>query len=233
MSLFHPINVKCPFCDELVTVSAVGSVNADRRPDFRDAILDNNFQDTTCGSCKESFRLQPKFNYLDAGRGQWIAAMPGPDFERFLTIEDEVTALFAKSYGKKAPAAAQDVGKGLAVRLTFGWPAIREKILARAHDMDDVSLEIMKLDLLRKLPSAPLAPGIELRLVDVTDDELVFVWLKTLNEEPLEQFATPKGWYSGIVDAPAPWKAVRARLVDGPFVDMQKLYMGDGRNAAE
>ncbi|MFT7058501.1 MAG: hypothetical protein ACJASV_001002, partial [Pseudorhodobacter sp.] len=178
MSLFHTISVKCPFCGEVARVSAVGSVNADRRPDFRDAILDNNFQDTTCEACDKSFRLQPEFNYLDAGRGQWIAAMPAAGFPDYLRYEDMVTELFAQSYGAKAPAAAQTVGQKLAVRVTFGWPAIREKLLASAHEIDDVALELMKLDLLRKLPSAPLSPGIELRLVDVTETEMAFVWLR-------------------------------------------------------
>lgn len=233
MSLFHPINVKCPKCEAQVTVEAVGSVNADRRPDFREAILEDRFQDTTCGACDHSFRLQPEFNYLDAGHGQWIAAMPAPDMPRYLEIEDVVSALFAQSYGPKAPKAARDVGDKLSVRLTFGWPAIREKLLCGAHDLDDVVLEMMKLDLLRKLPSAPMGPGIELRLVAVADDNFAFCWMQSAREEVLEQFVCPRGWYDGIATDPDAWASVRAQLSDGAFVDMQKLYMGAGRAAAE
>jgi len=233
VSLFHPITVKCPFCDELVTVNAVGSVNADRRPDYRDAILEDRFQDTTCGSCEKSFRLQPEFNYLDAARRQWISALPAADMPNYLALEDEMTELFATSYGSKAPVAAQDVGKTLDVRVTFGWPAIREKLFARANNIDDVSLEIMKLDVLRQLPSAPLGPGIELRLVDMLGDDMIFAWLRTQAEEALEQFKVPAAWFHGIADNPDPWTAIRIKLTNGPFVDMQKLYMGEGRSAAE
>ncbi|MEM6371453.1 MAG: CpXC domain-containing protein [Pseudomonadota bacterium] len=233
MSLFHPLTVKCPNCEAEVTVEAVGSVNADRRPDFRDAILEDAFQDTTCGACETSFRLQPEFNYLDAGRGQWIAAMPAPDLPRYLELEDVVTDLFERSYGAKAPRAARDVGDKLAVRLTFGWPGIREKLLVGTHGLDDVVLEMMKLDLLRTLPSAPLGPGVELRLVDVTDENLGFCWIRSDTEEGMEQFTCPRAWYDGIAANTDGWDSMRAQLTNGSFVDMQKLYMGAGRAAAE
>ncbi len=233
MSLFHPLTVKCPNCEAYVMVEAVGSVNADRRPDFRDAIMDNAFQDTTCGACEHTFRLQPEFNYLDAGRCQWIAAMPAYDMPRYLEMEDVVADLFEKSYGAKAPKAARDVGDNLNVRMTFGWPSMREKLIAAANDLDDVVLEMMKLDMLRTMPSAPLAPGVELRVVAVTDVDLAYCWMRSDTEEVIQESVCPRGWYDGIAADPEPWANLRSQLTDGAFVDMQKLYMGAGRAAAE
>jgi hypothetical protein len=232
MSLFHSINVDCPFCKDTVTVMAAGSVNADRRPDFREAILEDRFQDTTCGTCNKSFRLQPEFNYLDAGRGQWIAAMPAARMPGYLQAEDDVAELFDRSYGKGAPKAAQGVGSALKMRLTFGWPAIREKLLAREHDLDDTVLEMLKLDLLRELASAPLSPGIELRLVGLTGHVMGFAWIETQSEKAIEQFTLARSWYDGITTSAEAWSATRDRLTNGAFVDMQKLYMGQGRAAA-
>lgn len=232
MSLFRSVNVKCPNCEEEMRIAAVGSVNADRRPDLRAEILENTFQEFICASCGETSRLQPEFNYLHAGGGLWIAAMPATRFPYYLEHEDEAVALFEETYGAKAPARAQDVGQTLDVRVTFGWPAVREKLLLREHDLDDVIVEMMKMDLLRKLPSAPLAPGVELRLVRVTESDFVFVWLRTASEEAIEEFTTPVGWYKLIADDPEPWGAVRAQIDNGPFVDMQKIYMGPGRAAA-
>ena len=34
MSLFHPVNLVCPACGAVIVMQAVGSVNADRRPDL-------------------------------------------------------------------------------------------------------------------------------------------------------------------------------------------------------
>lgn len=233
MSLFRPANLVCPNCEALIAMQAVGSVNADRRPDFRDAILDDDFQDVTCGSCGKSFRMQPQFNYLDVGRSQWIAGFPAMQMPEYLSFENEVAELFSSSYGAKAPKAAQEVGQALDVRLTFGWPAIREKIFARARKLDDVVLELLKLDVLRRLPEASLAPGIELRLVDFVAelDQLVFVWLESASETALQEVRVSMSAYNSIVENPEPWNGVRAILEDGAFVDMQKLYMGEGRKA--
>ena len=232
MSLFHPLNVVCPFCEAVVTMEAVGSVNADRRPDLRDAILEDHFQDTACNSCGESFRLQPQFNYLDAGRRQWIAALPAVRMPHYLEAEDEVSDLFDRSYGKKAPAAAQAVGRDLDVRITFGWPAIREKLLARANDLDDTVLELLKLDIIRRIPKAPLGPGIELRLTAIMERQLAFAWINAQAEDAIEELLVPRDWYDAIAGDDEAWKATRDRLEDGPFVDMQKLYMGQGRAAS-
>lgn len=231
MSLFRPMNIACPSCGELVTMPAVGSVNADRRPDFRDAILDSSFQNATCGACGDSFRLQPNFNYLDAGNQQWIAGLPANRMPDYLATEDEVTALFDTSYGKSAPKAAQDVGDSLDVRVTFGWPAMREKIFIRQNGLDDIIIEMLKLDFLRRLPKAPLAPGTELRLVGIQDDELRFHWVDSTTETVKSGIAVLRSAYDSIASHPDAFAKLRSRLETGPFIDMQKFYMGEGRAA--
>ncbi len=232
MSLFHPVNLVCPHCGKAVTMQAVGSVNADRRPDFRDDILEDRFQDTICESCGKGFRLQPEFNYLDVGRGQWIAAMPGPRMPDYLEVEDEVLAVFESSYGAAAPPAARDIGAGLTRRLTFGWPALREKIIAQEAGIDDVALEILKLDMLRSMDQARLGPGVELRLVRDLGADLAFVWLATASEVSAgDGFLVARYAYDAVAADPEPYAELRASLSDGPFVDMQKLYIGRGRGA--
>ncbi len=225
MSLFQPKNLVCPACKALVSMDAVGSINADRRPDFREAILASDFQDVTCGSCHAAFRLQPEFNYLDVGRGQWIASFPAARMADYPLEEAEAVQLFAQSYGDRAPAMAREVGKGLSVRVTFGWPAIREKLLIREHGLDDVIVEMAKLDLLRRLPEAPMKPGVELRLVNATDDTLVMVWLQADTEAVIEELIVPRALYDAIAAASDDWAPLRARLTEGAFVDMQRLYM--------
>jgi len=233
MSLFKPQNLTCPSCGQEVTVRVAGSINADRRPDFRQAILDNSFQDTTCARCETSFRVQPRFNYLDIENGMWIAAMPGPDMSDYLAIEDSARATFEGSYGASAPQAAQDIGGALNTRLTFGWSAIREKLLIASLGLDDVVVEQVKLDLLRRLPDAPLRPGVELRLVGMEDGRMQFRWLETLGEAGIEQVELDRSLYDLIAADREGWAAITEQLTDGMFVDMQKLYMGQGREDEE
>lgn len=226
MSLFHPVNLVCPNCGAAITMRAVGSVNADRRPDYRDDILEDRFQDVTCEACGTSSRLQPQFNYLDAGRGQWIAAFPAHRVQDHRELIAEISELFEESYGAGAPEAAQAVGEGLDVRLTFGWPAVREKLYLREHGLDDEIIEMMKLHMLRKLPSAPIQAGVELRCVGVTDDLLVFAWIETASEKGIETIQAPREIYDTIAANVEGWQQVRNTLQDSAFVDMQKLYMG-------
>lgn len=232
MSLFMTTTLHCDACDTTSDFQAAGSVNADRRPDLRDEIMENRFQMVDCPSCGEPMRLEPMFNYLDMELGLWIGAYPPRRIVDYLALEDEVQVLFDESYGKDASAAAQDVGASLQPRLTFGWAATREKLFLQKQDIDDVTVEMLKLDLLRRLPDAPLRPGVELRLVDILEDQLVFVWLDTATEEVLEEFEANRALLTAIEDAADDWAPVRESLTKGMFVDMQKLYIGEGRDAA-
>ena len=230
MSLFQPVNLVCPHCAALIVMDAVGSINADRRPDFRDAILADRFQDTTCGTCGRSYRLQPDFNYLDAGRRQWIAAFPAARVQDFRAAEAEVRLLFDQSYGRAAPAAARAVGETLDLRLTFGWPALREKLLARQEGLDDVTLELLKLDIARNSPRIPFGTGSELRLFAVVDGALALVWLDSATEAGGDEVIAERARYDGIAADPA-WSGLRDRLAEGPFVDVQRLYLAAERAA--
>ena len=232
MSLFETTTIQCPACDTTTEFEAAGSVNADRRPDLRDAILDNSFQNVRCPSCGEAMRLEPVVNYLDVELGLWLAAYPPRQIGDYLALEDQVKGLFDESYGVAASDAAQTVGAGLLPRLTFGWPGTREKLLLRQHKLDDVAIELLKLDLLRRLPEAPLRPGVELRVAGVSDDGFDFVWIETASEDVLQRFKASMALLDEIEGNPDGWAPLRASLTKGMFVDMQKLYLGEGRDAA-
>lgn len=232
MSLFVPMNLTCPACAEVFTYEAVGSVNADRRPDLRVEILQGKFQTVACSACAHEFLLEPDFNYLDVGRGQWIAALPARALRDHLESIVEKQAVFDLSYGYQAPEAARAVGRSLQPRLVFGWPALREKLVLQEIGFDDVIWEVAKLDLLRSLPDAPLAEGVDLRLLGGGDDMLDLAWIRADSEEHLNDFQVSRDLYDGISAAPAPWAAVQALLAASMFVDIQKLFMGAGEDAA-
>lgn len=228
MSLFSTNSITCAKCGEIFTMEVVGSINADRRPDLREAILSDSFQDSTCPSCGNAFRLEPSFTYVDAARGQWILSMPAREMPGYRAAESQAASLFARSYGADAPQAAQEVGVHLVPRLTFGWPAAREKLLIRELGLDDAVVEMVKLDLLRRVPEAPLAPGVEMRLVGLENERLRFAWLGAEDEGVLSDVSIGRELYDVIAADTAGWAEIRELLTDGNFVDMQKTYMGDG-----
>ena len=231
MSLFSNNSINCAKCGEIFTMEVVGSINADRRPDLREAILADSFQDSTCPSCGNASRLEPSFTYVDAGRGQWILSMPAREMPAYRAAEAQAASLFARSYGADAPKSAQEVGVSLVPRLTFGWPAAREKLLIRELGLDDTVVEMVKLDLLRRVADAPLAPGVEQRLVGMENERMRFVWLGAADEGVLSDVSVGREIYDVIAADTTGWGEIRELLTDGYFVDMQKTYMGDGSPA--
>ena len=109
-----------------VDFQAAVSVNADRRPDLRDAILDGSFQRMPCPKCSKHFRLDPQLTYSEVGRGQWIAAFPIAKLGTWKEFEDVARTSFNQAYGPQASAMARELGAGMKPRVTFGWGGLRK-----------------------------------------------------------------------------------------------------------
>lgn len=231
MSLFTQSNFTCDNCQHVYAMDVVASINADRRPDLRDAILANNFQDSVCPNCANTFRLEPMFSYMDVGRGQWLACMPARDMATYRKGEADAKALFAKIFGDEAPADSREVGDALSPRITFGWPAAREKLLIRELGLDDVVVEETKLDLMRRLPSASLEPGVELRLVGMENERMRFQWVSAADESVKSSLSVGRELYDAIAADQEGWADIRSVLTDGYFVDMQKTFIAEEASA--
>jgi hypothetical protein len=229
MSLFGRATVTCPSCGTSVEDDLVASVNADRRPDLRAAVLDGSFQSRACETCGALLRFPPRFTLVDMARGQWIVAHPALDVHAWHMLETEARLVFERGYGATAPAPAREIGRGLQPRITFGWGALREKLLCRDHGIHDVTLELLKIIVLRDVPGAPFSDASELRLIGLDEDELLLRWLVADSEAALSTLRMPREeyeWRAAPDELPASkWGAVRAALAAGPFVDLARLLM--------
>lgn len=224
MSRFETSQATCPVCGTTVKFDVVMSVNADRRPDLRAAILDESFQREPCPSCGTSFRVAPDLNYLDVGRGRWIAAHPPAVVAKWLEIEAQDRSIFDQAYGASAARPARELGAGLHARITFGWPGLREKLLAADLELDDVELELLKLAITRSVEDAPLRDDTELRLVAARGDELEFAWLILMTEQVIETLTVPWNAYAEI-RADQAWMEFRARFADALYVDLNRFMV--------
>lgn len=226
MSLFRTVEVPCPSCKVPVSFELVHSVNADRRPDLRQAIVDRKFQQEKCPSCSFAFRTEPQFTFLNLKRNQWIAAWPASQLAEWAALEKRSEEGFDKAFGSQASPEARELGKDLRPRAVFGWPALSEKLVAQENGIDDVALELAKLAVVRNLEEAPLMEDVELRLLGVEDGtKLVLGWIKSGTEDLTEVLAVPKEIIAEVEAQPEAWNELRTELTSGIFVDMQKLMI--------
>jgi hypothetical protein len=229
MSIFRHRDLACPKCGAAVPFDTVHSVNADRRPAQRLSILAGSFQRETCAACGATFRLDPEFNYVDAARGQWIAAAPVHALGDWERREEVARALFERAYGADAADVAQEIGARLKPRLTFGWPALREKLLAADQGLDDVALEACKATAMRGLDELPIEGASDLRLVAVGPERLVFGWQDNADAELGEVVGVPRALHDSVVaDPDGAWAPFKARYDGALFVDLGRDLVARG-----
>ena len=231
MSIFRTVYLDCPACGTAVSYELVHSVNAGRRPDLRDEILDGTFQRATCPSCQRAFRLDPEFIYLDLPSRLYIAVWPTNQRSSWRDCAARTRATFEKSMGEQAPAEARELANGVDVRAVFGWHALVEKILARQAGIDDRSLEVAKLAVMRTQEEVPVPGSAELRLValrnvDRSVGDLMMTWVGaapgSADDEPPPVLRVPRQLIADIEADPATWAAARDGAAEGDVVDFQR-----------
>jgi hypothetical protein len=232
MSVFHQATVTCGKCGVENDVDLAASVNADRRPDLRTAILDGSFQALKCESCGTALRLPAHLTYLDTGRGQWILVDSFASLPNWKNVEAEAQDAYDVAFGPDAPDASREIGEALTPRLVFGWPALREKLIAGDLKLDDTTLELLKMSVMATVAGPPVADETELRLTGGNDATLQFAWFVSASEQDIARLEVPRGAYDDIVDDADEWDALRSDLAGHLFVDVKRILSGSGTIAA-
>lgn len=223
MSIFRTVSLPCPACATPISFDLVISVSADRRPDLRDAILDGSFQRLACPSCATSVRADPEFTYMDIANGQYIGVWPIDKRREWKDWSAKTRAVFDDALGKNATPEAKRIGEKVEVRAVFGWNALVEKILARLAGIDDRSLELAKITVMRTAKETPVPGDLELRLVAVDDTSLLLAWLGGEEEEqPDQAVRVPRQLLADIEGDAAAWQDARDAVSEGDVVDFQR-----------
>ncbi|MCB9745982.1 MAG: CpXC domain-containing protein [Alphaproteobacteria bacterium] len=233
MSIFHARDLPCPRCGELVTFPVSDSVNAERRPDLREAILDNSFQAEACPACGESFRVDPGFTYFDPILGLWIHAKSLSELTDWPAAEADTAMTWMISYGIVAPPPVQELGEWITPRVTFGWAALREKILAKLAGIDDATLELAKVGVFEACGREVWSGDLELRLSEVDGDTLIFAWLKGPDEALDSVTELPAAYLDDVEADPEAFAALRAQIVGEFFVDLNRALVVLDEDAPE
>ena len=222
MSVFRNETVNCPACATPVDFELVLSVNADRRPDLRDEIVAGTFQRRPCPSCGTEFRVDPEFTYMDLGHGQYIGVWPVAKRGQWQACAQKTAQTFDQALGKGASPEAKKLGARLEPRAVFGWPALTEKIIAREVGIDDRTLELAKVMVLRNGSETPVPGRRELRLVEARAEDFVLAWVRPADGAVETALRIPRTLIAEIDAEPEPWKAMRDSVGEGLVVDFQR-----------
>ena len=222
MSVFRYETIRCPACDTPVEFELVLSVNADRRPDLRDHIVAGSFQRRPCPSCGTEFRVDPEFTYMDLGHGQYIGVWPVAKRGAWKACAEKTASTFEAALGKGASPEAKKLGDRLEPRAVFGFPALVEKIIARAVGIDDRTLELAKVMVLRHGAETPVPGRRELRLVEAGAEHVVLAWVRPADGAVEKAIRVPRTLIADIDAEPEPWQAMREQVGDGIVVDFQR-----------
>lgn len=218
MSLSEIRDCACPACGAVAPLEFWSSLERDER----DNVLTGSLQRHSCISCGAETRFPPALTYFDADAGLWLAARPPEAATDWAAAELEAHTDFKASFGDAAPLIAQELGKALRGRLTFGWPALREKLLLSAFGLDDVTAELVKLVVLRDRAGNPLTQGTDLRVTDLRGPTLELAWMDSVTGIPVDVFEAPLALYDTLKNDET-WAQPRATMTDGLFVDIGRI----------
>jgi hypothetical protein len=230
MSLFVPVEAQCSKCGTKVKADLAASLNADRRPDLRDAVLDGSFQSIACSSCNTTVRFPAHLTYIDMDRGQWILVEDASRLMDWKSAEDEAQDLYDRVFGKLAPPLQQTIGEEMTPRLVLGWAALREKLIIQDAKLDDITIELFKISVLHNVPAPPLADMTELRLIDIDDETMTLRWLNASNEEGIADLPLERSLYDDFAATTEHWAELQAELEGVLFVDMKRILLAPANN---
>lgn len=103
---------------------------------------------------------------------------------------------------------------------------LREKLIAHDLGLDDLSLELLKIALMREVDGLPLADETELRLIGGDDAVLNFAWLVARSERRLTGLDVPRDIYDAVAGDADAWAVLRGQLTGHLMVDLRRLVMG-------
>lgn len=215
MSTFVQRDFVCRDCGHGERLEVVQSLNGGRRGDLRQQILEGRFQWHRCPGCGRSGVIEVPFVYIDFGRKQWVSCFT-PERERdWRRLESEPLTDWKEAMITHASPVARRMSEGFVVRAVFGQAALREKLLAWEHGLDDHWLAVLVLDLMRAVPALGFHPDLRPRLVGVGEG-LRFA-------SPRGELELPRARLDELRLDPLSWNAAWEAVGGGPYVDVGRL----------
>jgi len=137
-------------CGARVEALCCLSINAERHPHLREALLERTLHQFQCGACGAALAIEKKLAYVDLPRRQFYSIAPERDRAHERALVEDVVAAWNLAFGDQAPVSVGALWstERFQVRLCFGLEELREKVVAGEAGLDDLSLEVLKAELM-------------------------------------------------------------------------------------
>jgi len=225
MSQTQTHEVRCR-CGATVSVFCADSINAERHPHMRDAILSRSLHVFRCGACGSSLSVDKSLLYVDLVRRELYGVHPASERAREREHGEALIATWSSAVGDTAGAAARELfdGDRFHVRLCYGLEELREKIALHDAGLRDLPLEALKAETLAASEELRKLSVVALRLDGVREGG----GLVLLAERPTDPptlldlgLVVDRARYDAL--AALPWQDLLARfpgIAAGPHVSM-------------
>src|SRR5574338_729335 len=133
-------------CGAKLSVLCADSVNAERHPHMRQAVLDRILHVFRCGACDVNVVVENRFWYIDLVRGQFYGVFPTAERANERACAEAVHEAFELALGSRAGATARAMFQPdrMHVRVCFDTEELREKLVVNGAVLLDLPLEILK-----------------------------------------------------------------------------------------
>ena len=122
MSTLRSVEAICGACRHRSAVEVADSLNVERMPAARQAVLDRMLNSATCPSCLARIAVARPVLYVDMLRGLWIHCLPASERSDLASREAEALEAFADAFHRDRNAAiVQSWRDRLTFRLVFGY----------------------------------------------------------------------------------------------------------------
>jgi CpXC protein len=213
-------------CGATVSVFCADSINAERHPHMRDAILSRMLHVFRCAACAAPLTVDKSLLYIDLPRREMYGMHPAD--ERALEREhgEALIEAWSISLGDRAGATARTLFEGdrFHVRLCYGLEELREKIVAHQAGLRDLVLEALKAEVMAGLDELRRLEVLALRLDRVRDDGQLELLAERAGDPPTVLdvgLVIDRARYDAL--AALPWQDLLATfpgIAAGPHVSM-------------
>jgi len=196
-------------CGNAIQQDLPDTIDVQEDPQVIQRILEGLFMQVTCNSCGET--LKPDFpvyfkNLTIAGEQLDLEYVPELERTQFFRNKIETSAQ----------------------RVAIGYPELREKMLASAHDLDDRALEILKFLLAEKALDKDLIEhsfnDVTIILNDIDSNQLLF-YVYGLKDEEVAVPRINMDLYNKVLESlPERLESeLYSEIVNPPYVSINKI----------